>query len=41
MKIRTVIIDRFKKIGAMAGAEKCLRELRIPIKSASRLTKNM
>ena len=40
-KTRAAIIDRFRKTGAMAGAAKCLRELRIPIKRASTLTRNM
>ena len=40
-KRREAIIDRFRNTGAMAGAAKCLRELRIPIKRASTLTRNM
>ncbi len=40
-KRRAAIKDRFRNTGAVAGAAKCLRELRIPIKRASTLTRNM
>jgi hypothetical protein len=40
-KISVAIIERFKKIGAAAGAEKCLRELSTPLKRDNRLTRNI
>jgi hypothetical protein len=35
------IIPTFKKIGAAAGAAKCLREFNMPIKRATILIKNI
>jgi hypothetical protein len=35
------MIPRFKKIGAAAGAAKCLRELRMPMNRATRLIKKI
>ena len=40
-KMRAAIMDKLRKTGAIAGAAKCLRELRIPIKRANTLTRNM
>ncbi len=41
MKYAAPIMPAFRKIGAAAGAAKCLKELRTPIKKATMLMKKM
>jgi hypothetical protein len=41
MKYAAPMMPAFRKIGAAAGAAKCLKELRTPIKKATMLMKKM